>query len=125
MSGAASHWDAALAQGKILLQRPAGGGPAIFPPREFAPGTGEPLEWIETCGSGTVYSVTWVQRKPPEAAYNVVLVDLAEGARMMGRVEGVTPEALHIGMAVRARIADGPVIVFDPAPPASKEPTDG
>lgn len=114
MSGAAQHWDEALAQGRLLLQRPLTGGPAIFPPREFAPGTGEALEWVEASGHGTVYSATWVQRKPPEPPYNVVLVDLAEGARMMARVVGVSPETLRIGMPVRARIAEGPVVVFDP-----------
>jgi uncharacterized OB-fold protein len=114
MSGAAQVWDQALAQGRFLLQRPASGGAAIFPPREFAPGNGEALEWIEASGDGTVYAMTWVQRKPPEAPYNVALIDLAEGARMIARVEGVTFETLRIGMSVKARIADGPVIVFDP-----------
>jgi len=35
---------------------------------------------------------------------------------MMGRVEGVTPETLHIGMVVKARVIAGetPVLVFDP-----------
>lgn len=116
MSGPAAEWDAALAEGRILLQRPVGGGSPVFPPRAFAPGTGTELEWFEASGHGTVYSATWIQRKPPEPPYNVVLVDLAEGARMMGRVEGVTPETLEIGMAVRARIITGdtPIIVFDP-----------
>ena len=116
MSGPAAEWDAALAEGRFLLQRPAGGGATVFPPRAFAPGTGAQLEWFEASGHGTVYSATWIQRKPPEQPYNVVLVDLAEGARMMGRVEGVTPETLHIGMAVKARIVAGetPMIVFDP-----------
>ena len=127
--GATQIWDEALAEGRFLLQRPVGTAhgtaKAIFPPREFAPGSGEELEWFEASGHGTIYSATWVQRRPPEAAYNVVLVDLEEGARMMGRVEGVTQETLRIGMAVRARIArspgaeghgsQGPVIVFDPA----------
>ncbi len=128
MSGAAAIWDAALAEGRFLLQRPiaaegTGPAPAVFPPRAFAPGSGAPLEWFEASGLGTVYSVTWIQRRPPEPPYNVVLVDLSEGARMMGRVEGVTEETLRIGMAVRARIVGGtgpapeggPMIVFDPA----------
>lgn len=114
MTGAAQVWDEALAQGRFLLQRPRGGGRAVFPPRELAPGTGGDLEWFEASGRGTVYSVTWIQRRPPEAPCNVVLVDLEEGARMMGRVEGVTEESLRIGMAVRARIAEGPLVVFDP-----------
>lgn len=116
MSGLGAEWDAALAGGRFLIQQPVGGGKAVFPPRAFAPGTGADLEWIEASGHGTVYSATWIQRKPPEPPYNVVLVDLAEGARLMGRVEGVTPETLAIGMAVKARIIAGetPMIVFDP-----------
>lgn len=116
MSGPAAEWDAALAEGRFLIQQPVGGGKAVFPPRAFAPGAGADLEWVEASGHGTVYSATWIQRKPPEPPYNVVLVDLAEGARLMGRVEGVTPETLAIGMAVRARIIAGetPVLVFDP-----------
>lgn len=116
MNGPAAEWDAALAEGRFLIQQPVGGGKPVFPPRAFAPGTGAELEWVEASGHGTVYSATWIQRKPPEPPYNVVLVDLAEGARMMGRVEGVTPETLDIGMAVKARIVAGetPMIVFDP-----------
>jgi uncharacterized protein len=98
-----------------MLQRPVGGGKPVFPPRELAPGSGGALEWFEASGRGTVYSVTWIRRKPPEPSYNVVLIDLEEGARMMGRVEGVAEDTLHIGMPVRARIAEGPVVVFDPA----------
>lgn len=113
MSGAAQAWDEALADGRILLQRPVGGGKTVFPPRELVPGSGGPLEWFEASGRGTVYSVTWVRRKPPEPSYNVVLVELEEGARMMSRVEGVSEDTLRIGMAVRARIAEGPIVVFD------------
>lgn len=121
MSGPGAEWDAALAEGRFLIQQPVGGGTAVFPPRAFAPGTGAALEWVEASGLGTVYSATWIQRKPPEPPYNVVLVDLAEGARMMGRVEGVTPETLQIGMAVKARIIAGetPMIVFDPVEQAN------
>ncbi|MBX9885948.1 MAG: OB-fold domain-containing protein [Novosphingobium sp.] len=116
MIGPSAEWDAALAEGRFLLQRPVGGGAPVFPPRAFAPGTGAALEWVEASGLGTVYSATWIQRKPPEPPYNVVLVDLAEGARMMGTVESVSPETLHIGMAVKARIVAGetPKLVFDP-----------
>jgi uncharacterized OB-fold protein len=125
MSVAAQHWDEALAAGRLLLQRPVGGGAAVFPPREFAPGSGAALEWFEPSGRGTVYSVTWVQRRPPEAPYNVVLVDLAEGVRMMGRVEGVGEDGLQIGMTVTARIvAEGPdgapLVVFDPLPEGTR-----
>ncbi|WP_114955113.1 Zn-ribbon domain-containing OB-fold protein [Sphingosinicella terrae] len=108
-----------LEAGRIMIQRSRETGRCFFYPRVAEPGTGSTdLEWIEACGEGTVYSTTVVRQRPPAADYNVVLVDLAEGPRLMSRVEGVAPEAVKIGMAVRARIAegeDGPILVFDPA----------
>jgi uncharacterized protein len=85
----------------------------------MAPGTGaDDLEWVEASGAGTVYSATVISPKPPAEPYNVVLVDLAEGPRVMSRVEGVAAAEVRIGMAVKARIAereDGPILLFDPA----------
>ena len=108
-----------LEQGRFLLQRSRETGRFLFYPRVAEPETGcTDLEWVEVSGLGTVYSTTVIHQKPPAPAYNVVLVDLAEGPRMMSRVEGLAPEQVRIGMAVRARIAQdesGPVIVFDPA----------
>ena len=90
-----------------------------LPPRVAEPRTGDTdLEWVEASGEGVVYSTTVMRPRPPAAAYNVALIDLAEGARMMSRVEGPAPEEVTIGMKVRARIAqgeDGPLVVFDPA----------
>ena len=64
------------------------------------------LSWFEPDGAGVVYSTTVVRRKPEAGGdYNVALVDLKEGVRLMSRVEGVPPEAVRIGMSVRARIA--------------------
>ena len=51
-------------------------------------------------------------------SYNVALVDLEEGPRMMSRVEIIAPEAVAIGMPVTAvidRSGDDPVVVFHPA----------
>lgn len=86
---------------------------AIFPPRVLADS-----EWIEASGRGTIYSVTLIPQKPPAPMRNVVLVDLAEGARMMSRVEEIAPEDIRIGMAVQAAIVEegeGPLIIFRPA----------
>jgi uncharacterized OB-fold protein len=114
-----AHWRDALAGGRFLLQRSRSSGAHIFPPRVMAPGTGaDDLDWVEASGAGTIYSVTVISPKPPAEPYPVVLVDLAEGPRVMSRVEGVPAHDVTIGMAVTARMADGedgPLLVFDPA----------
>ena len=105
-----------LAEGRFMLQRARGSGTFVFPPRVAVPGSGEAdLEWVAASGLGTVHSVTTVRRKPPAADYNVALIDLAEGPRMMSAVIGVPPDAVRIGMAVRASIEatdEGPRVVF-------------
>ena len=83
------------------------------------PGTGDSdLEWVEPSGNGTVYSTTVVRNKPPTPDYNVALIDLDEGVRMMGRVVGIDPASVTIGMRVRARVdaIDGvPAVIFENA----------
>jgi uncharacterized protein len=108
-----------LAQGRFMIQRSRATGRYIFFPRVAEPMTGcTDLEWVEPSGEGIVYSVTVVRQKPPAPDYNVVLVDLAEGPRLMSRVDGVEPRAVRIGMAVKARVIrenDAPLLVFEPA----------
>lgn len=111
------QYFAFLAEGRFMIQRSRSSGAHVFYPRVAAPRTGErDLEWVPASGDGTVYATTVVRRKPPEPAFNVALVQLAEGPRMMSRIEGVEPQAVRIGMAVKARIdtVDGkPLVVFD------------
>lgn len=116
MTSPESFWREALADGRLLLQRAMGSGETFFPPRLMEPGTGEThLEWIEASGLGTVYSVTMVNQKPPAVPYNVVLVDLDEGPRVMSRVEGIGE--IVIGARVKARInqAEDAILLFEPA----------
>jgi uncharacterized OB-fold protein len=112
-------WRAALAEGRLLLQRAKASGTVMFPPRLAEPGTGDTdLEWIEANGLGTVYSVTLIAQRPPASPYNVVLVDLDEHVRLMSRIDGVAPEMITIGMRVQARIVDengSPLLVFEAA----------
>jgi uncharacterized OB-fold protein len=54
-----------------------------------------------------VYSTTVVRQKPERGGdYNIALVDLFEGARMLSRVEGIAPAEVRIGMAVEAVIRE-------------------
>src|SRR6266702_7087205 len=107
-----------LAAGRFMLHRSRETGRYIFYPRVAEPGTGcTDLEWVEASGAGTVYSTTVVRQKPPTPSYNLALVDLAEGPRMMSRVQGSPPEQVRIGMRVSARIIrenDAPLLVFEP-----------
>lgn len=95
-----------------LAYQVAPDGSAVFPPRLAQPGTGAPLEWRVSAGTGTVYATTVVRRRDAEPR-SLVLVDLDEGFRMMSRVDGVAPEDVAIGDRVRVRF-DGETPVFDP-----------
>lgn len=105
-----------LKNGRFMLLRSPSTGGYVFFPRVAEPGTGATdLEWIEASGQGTVYSATIIRTRDPADTYNVVLVDLAEGPRMMSRVVGIAPDAVKIGMPVTAEIEatdDGPLVVF-------------
>lgn len=108
-----------LQAGRFMIQRSRSTGGYVFYPRVVEPGTGATdLEWVQASGRGTVHASTVVRRKPPAPDYNVALIDLEEGPRMMSRVEGLPPEEVRAGMSVRARIImeeDGPLVVFERA----------
>ncbi|MES2320806.1 MAG: OB-fold domain-containing protein [Pseudomonadota bacterium] len=94
-----------LKAGRFMLLRSRSSGGCFFYPRVAEPGTGNTdLEWVEAQGSGKVYSVTVIRAKPPQPSYNVALVDLVEGPRLMTRVDGVEFDQVRIGMDVQARI---------------------
>lgn len=114
-----AEWRAHLAEGRFMIQRSRSTGGHVFYPRVIEPGTGaDDLEWVEASGKGVVHAVTVVRKKDPAESYNVVLVDLAEGPRMMSRVDGIDVDSVRIGMEVTARIlseGDKPLLVFVPA----------
>lgn len=114
-----AEWRAHLAAGRFMIQRSPSTGGYVFYPRIMEPSTGvTDLEWVEASGDGTVHAVTVVRKKDPADSYNVVLVDLAEGPRMMSRVDGIGVDQVKIGMPVRAIIlneGEAPMLVFVPA----------
>jgi uncharacterized OB-fold protein len=107
-----------VAAGRFMLQRSRSTGGYVFYPRVAEPGTGATdLDWVEASGRGTVYSTTTIRQKPPTPNYNLALIDLEEGPRMMSRVDGIAPDEVRIGMAVAARIVregDQSLVVFVP-----------
>ena len=106
--GAEARYQAALNEGRFLIQRCSGRDKHVFYPRVVCPHCGgDSLAWVEPKGTGTVYSTTTVRRKPEAGGdYDVSLIDLDEGVRMMSRVEGMPPTEVKIGMRVRAKVID-------------------
>ncbi len=131
-SGILAQHTAHLDAGTFLIQHCTACSRAIYFPREVCPhcGSGE-LHFVAPDGMGTVYSTTVVRRKPDAGGdYNVCIVELDEGVRLMSRVEGVAPDAVKIGLRVQARVelmpangqADGKAkgrVVFDAMPDAA------
>ena len=111
-----------LATGEFRIQHCRGCGRHVFYPRLACNHCGSvALEWVPASGRGVVYALSIVNRSAEKGGpYNVVLVDLAEGPRLMSRVDGVPNDAVRIGQAVQARVATGagsePCVVFDAVP---------
>lgn len=119
-NGPDAAFRAALAEGRFVIQRCAPCGQHIYHPRVLCPHCGsDRLDEVEPTGRGTVYSVTVVRRLPDKGGdYNVALIDLEEGPRVMSRVDDIAPDEVGIGMAVRAyvgEVAGAPNVLFKPA----------
>ncbi len=118
--GPDATYFAHLAAGDWRIPKCRGCGVHVFQPRIMCPACGgEAFDWVAPSGKGTVHSTTVIRRRPADGGdYNVALIDLAEGVRIMSRVEGVDPTGVRIGMAVAARLADQggeTIVVFDPS----------
>lgn len=118
--GPDAQFNQYLADGRFMIQRSKSTGAHVFYPRPFIPGTGETdLEWVAASGTGTVYSTT-VNRRSPEkgGTFNLALIELDEGVRMLSRVTGIPPEDVKIGMRVKARIEElngAPAVLWEAA----------
>ena len=91
-----------LKQGEIKLQKCLSCGQSVFFPRVACPHChATELDWQQISGRGEVHTTTTVRRKAERGGdYNVCMVQLTEGPRMMSRVEGIAPDRVTIGMAV-------------------------
>jgi uncharacterized protein len=114
-----------LAQGKFMLQQCKDCGGHVFYPRVLCVHCGSvELTWVEASGRGVVYSTTVVRQKPPAEDYNVALIDLEEGPRMMGRVIDLAPDKVRIGMRVSAHVSvlnGEPAVIFSSKEQGSNE----
>lgn len=96
-------WDG-VKEGKLLLQKCAGCGSFLNPPRPMCPECqSTEQEWVRATGKGHIYSwVTYKESPHPafRAPYAVVLVELVEGVRIISNMADMNPDELAVGMPV-------------------------
>lgn len=103
-------WEA-VRQHKLVFQKCKDCGLLVHRPRPMCPRCNSmEREWAPSTGKGVVYS--WVNFVYANAAYpgikvpyTVVVVEMAEGVRMISNLYDVKPEEVYVGMPVE--------VVFD------------
>jgi uncharacterized OB-fold protein len=100
-------YQAQLDKGELAYQWDEAASRAVFYPRVVSPWSGSTdMEWRVSKGLGTVYATT-VTYPFQGDGYNIALIDVDEGFRLMGRVEETDPLAVKIGMRVKFRTHPG------------------
>lgn len=110
--------------GRLAVQRCRACGELAVPPRAVcAACEGTTWERAPLSGEGEVASFT-VIRVPParlaaEAPYAIVVARMTEGVSLLGRMVGVAPDGIRVGLPVcfvppADAAADPPVITFRP-----------
>jgi uncharacterized OB-fold protein len=106
-------YDEGTAIGELRFQRCRACEAVIFYPRVLCPGCGgTDLAWERSDGRGVVYSTTTVRRR--DGDYDVSLIDLDDGFRMMSTVLG-EPDEVRIGERVVVDFVElqgRPAVVF-------------
>jgi len=98
-------WEGARA-GQLVQQRDRVTGAVHWPPKPLYWKGGDRLEWFPASGRGTVFTYV-VGREPFLPAFRhllphiMVVVQLAEGARIVGHMVRCTPDDMRVGMPVR------------------------
>lgn len=120
----APFWDAAR-EGRLMFQRCTECSHIRWPAAPMCP---ECLqrggEWVEVSKAGTIwsfaiYEVAYDDAHLPDLPYNVALVDLDAGPRLITNIVGIANDQLEVGMRVTAVFVDGQgglkLVKFSPA----------
>ena len=101
----APFWHGA-GQESFVVQRCQRCGHLQFPAKEnCATCLADELEWVPVKGEGNVYSFvvyhqTWTPGFKEDVPYNVAIIELPEGVRLISNVVDVDPGDLYVGMPV-------------------------
>lgn len=116
---------------QLLIQRCTKTGKFQFFPRAYSiHAFGEPVEWVESAGTGVIYAVTTIEKPLVSAAgerapYVVALIELEEGVRLISNVINCDAQEATIGRNVRLvweELSDGRHLpVFELSPGHFKE----
>ncbi len=103
------YWEGARRH-ELLVRKCGCCGQHHFYPRDFCPSCFSfDVGWTRASGRGIVYSFTICHRPAPgfekDVPYNLALIELDEGVRMMSSIVGCPLHEIHVGMAVE--------VVFD------------
>jgi uncharacterized OB-fold protein len=90
---------AAAKEGKFLLPVCVDTGKAFWYPRQVSPFTLGKVEWKESKGLGTIYSVSVMKRAQP--VYAIAYVTLDDGPTMMTNIVDCDFDKLAIGQRVQ------------------------
>lgn len=107
LEGLSGEFYAWCRQGELRFQRCTQCGTFRHVPREVcAECSSFEWEWARSSGNGTVYTWTVVERALHPAyakvvPYAPVVVEMAEGVRLLSRVVDCAPADLQIGMPLR------------------------
>lgn len=99
------HWEGARS-GRFMVQRCRGCGHLALPPMPHCSNCLETdIEWVAASGRGTVFSWIeyhqgWLPGYRDETPYNVAIIELEEGLRVVSNLVGIAHERIAIGMPV-------------------------
>jgi len=105
-------WDA-MVQHRLVVQECSACGTRRYPATTYCPACrSDASRWIESGGTGKVFSWVVVHHPVPKEAYAgdvpyvVALIDLDEGVRMVSNIVEIAPSAIQANMRVRVRFDD-------------------
>ena len=97
------HWEGCR-EGKLRVQRCGDCEAFVFIPQPLCTNCqSRSLEWVESSGRGSIYSLTTVhrpQRPEFDVPYTVAIVELDEGWYMLSNLIDCSDEQRRIGQAV-------------------------
>ena len=105
------HWEGAR-RGEFLAQRCTACGQIWFPPSPNCSGClSTDYEWAAMAGTGTVYSFIvyhqgWLPGYRDDLPYNVAIIELDEGVRLINNLVEVDNDAIEVGMPVEVVFED-------------------